>query len=123
MILCSHQLQYPLHTLKDFYVQYFRERHRRGMFSRVISHDTTFGRRFQSRDPFEYRKTILVPEAELPMPFEKVIAGDIVACFNHKQQQACFIKYPHLHPQCHADARLRQRHGQHEHRQRRHPYR
>jgi predicted transcriptional regulator len=108
-LLCYWPLEcfWDEHPLKDFYVQYFRERHRRGMFSRVISHDTAFGRRFQSRDPFEYRKTILVPEAELPMPFEKVIAGDIVACFNHKQQQACFIKYPEF---AHAERMLFENH-------------
>ncbi|MDD5751525.1 MAG: hypothetical protein PHS73_03320, partial [Candidatus Peribacteraceae bacterium] len=39
--------------LRAFRVQYFRERHRRGIFARVIAPDTTLGRRYQSRDPFE----------------------------------------------------------------------
>ncbi len=106
------------HPLKDFYVQYFRERHRRQIFSRVISHDTSFGRRFQSRDPFEYRKTILVPEADLPLPFEKLIAGDVVACFNHKQKQACFIKYPEF---AHAERMLFENHWKEIERKQREP--
>ena len=48
--------------LRDFKVQYFRERRSRGIFSRVIAHDTTLGRRYRTRDPFEYRQTLLVPE-------------------------------------------------------------
>lgn len=82
--------------LRDFRVQYFRERHRRGIFSRVIAHDTPLGRRYQSRDPFEYRKTILVPESLYPFTYEKVIAGKTVACFNHAEKRACFIAYPEL---------------------------
>ena len=106
------------HPLKEFYVQYFRERHRRQIFSRVISHDNSFGRRFQSRDPFEYRKTILVPEADLPLPFEKLIAGDVVACFNHKQKQACFIKYPEF---AHAERMLFENHWKEIERKQREP--
>ncbi len=108
-LLCywPHECNWEEHPMRDFYVQYFRERHRRNIFSRVITHDTLFGRRFQTRDPFEYRKTILVPEGDFPIPFEKVIAGDLVACFNHKQKQACFIKYPEF---THAERMLFENH-------------
>ncbi|TSC57894.1 MAG: hypothetical protein Greene041619_899 [Candidatus Peregrinibacteria bacterium Greene0416_19] len=84
------------HPLRDFFVQYFRDRRRRGIFSRIIAHATPLGRRFQSRDPFEYRKSLLIPEQDLPITFEKIIAGDTVACFNHAEQRACFIHYPEL---------------------------
>ncbi len=63
---------------------------------RAISHNTPLGRRFQSRDHFEYRKTSLVSEQGCPIAIEKMIARDTVACFNHKQHRACFIHYPEL---------------------------
>jgi hypothetical protein len=82
--------------LRDFRVQYFRERQNRKMFSRVLAHDTDLGRRYHSRDAFEYRKTVLVPEAEYPFTFEKIITGDRIACFDHKAKTACVIRYPEL---------------------------
>ncbi|MFA6039416.1 MAG: MarR family winged helix-turn-helix transcriptional regulator [Candidatus Peribacteraceae bacterium] len=82
--------------LRDFRVELFRERRRRGIFARYIVHNTPLGRRFASRDAFEYRKTILVPEETYPIAFEKVIAGDIVACFNHGEKRVCFLCYPQL---------------------------
>ncbi|MFH1670816.1 MAG: hypothetical protein ABIA92_04500, partial [Patescibacteria group bacterium] len=82
--------------LRDFRVQHFRQRHKRSLFSRVLAPDTHLGKRYQSRDPFEYRKTVLVPEAQFPVTFEKVIAGDTVVCFNHEDQSACFLRYPEL---------------------------
>lgn len=82
--------------LRDFRVQYFRERQQRKMFSRVLAHDTPLGRRYQSRDAFEYRKTVLVPEEEYPFTFEKIITGDRIACIDHKAQTACIIRYPEL---------------------------
>jgi DNA-binding HxlR family transcriptional regulator len=83
----------PLH---DFRVQYFRERHKRKIFSRVIIPDTSLGRRFQSRDPFEFRKSVLLPENQFPFSFEKIIAGSTVACFNYNEKCATFIHYPEL---------------------------
>jgi len=83
----------PLH---EFRIQYFRDRRTRGLFSRVITHNTPMGRRFQSRDAFEYRKTILVEKEDYPFTFEKIIVGDTVACFQLEQNIACFIKYPEL---------------------------
>ncbi|HVX00272.1 MAG TPA: hypothetical protein VHA52_07545, partial [Candidatus Babeliaceae bacterium] len=82
--------------LQDFRKQYFHERHRRGIFSRVITHNTPIGRRYQSRDPFEYRQTLLVDPDHYPFMFEKIIAGDTVACFQLKELKACFIRYPEL---------------------------
>lgn len=82
--------------LRDFRVQWFRERRNKGIFSRVITHNTPLGRRFQSRDVFEYRKTILVDPDAYSFAFEKVITGDTVACFQLEEERACFIKYPEL---------------------------
>ena len=82
--------------LRDFKVQYFRERRSRGIFSRVIAHDTTLGRRYRTRDPFEYRQTLLVPEDQYPFNFEKIIVGDTIMCINPVEKRACFIKYPEM---------------------------
>ncbi|HAI98918.1 TPA: hypothetical protein DCL30_05325 [Candidatus Peribacteria bacterium] len=78
--------------LRDFRVQYFRERHKRSIFSRVIAQDTPLSRRYRSRDAFEYRETVLVPESEFPYDFEKIIAGDTVACFTVSEEKAYFIR-------------------------------
>lgn len=82
--------------LRVFRVQYFRERYRRGIFARALAPNTALGRRFQSRDAFEYRETQLLKEEEFPITFEKIIAGDTVACFNHTEQCACYLRYPEL---------------------------
>ena len=82
--------------LRAFRVDYFRKRQYRKIFQRVIAPDTSLSRRFQSRDHFEYRKTVLVPQSEFPLSFEKTIVGDTVACINHTEQSACFIRYPEL---------------------------
>ncbi len=82
--------------LRDFKVQWFRERQRRGIFLRVITHNTILGRRFHSRDPFEYRRTLLVEEESYPTHFETIIAGDTVACFHPKEDRAVFVRYPEM---------------------------
>ncbi len=82
--------------LREFRVKYFRDRRNAGVFSRYIVHNTPLGRRFASRDPFEYRKTMLVPEHKVPITFEKVIAGDTIACFNHVEKKVCFVRYRDL---------------------------
>lgn len=82
--------------LRDFRVQYFRERRSRGLFQRVIAHDTPLGRRFQSRDMFEYRKTILIKPDACPIEFEQIMIGDTVACIDHHGKKGSFIRYPHL---------------------------
>lgn len=82
--------------LRMFRVEYFRKRQVRKIFQRILAPDTTLARRFQSRDPFEYRKTLLVSESDLPLTFEKTIVGDTIACFNFAEQSACFLRYPEL---------------------------
>jgi len=76
--------------------QFARERKRRKIFLRVVGHECPLGKRYQSRDQFEFRKTVLVPQSACPLSFEKAIAGDSIACFNHEQKRACFIHYPEL---------------------------
>lgn len=84
------------HPLRDFMTEWFRQRRKRGVFSRIITHDNPLGRRHQSRDIFEYRKSILIPEAQYPFTFEKYICGDTVACFNYVEKRACLLHYPEL---------------------------
>lgn len=78
--------------LRDFLVQFFRIRRRTGTITRVIAHDTPLGRRYQSRDPFEYRQTLLVPESVYAFNTEKVVAGDWVGTINHNDQKAFLIR-------------------------------
>lgn len=78
--------------LRDFLVQFFRLRHRQKVITRVIAHDTPLGRRYQSRDPFEYRQTLLVAEDVYAFGTEKVVAGDWVGTFNHAEQKAFLIR-------------------------------
>lgn len=82
--------------LRAFRVDLFRRRQVRKIFQRVLAPDSPLARRFQSRDMFEYRKTVLVPESELPLTFEKTIVGDTIAYIDHKGQNACFLKFPDL---------------------------
>lgn len=90
------QLRPDPDPLADFRVEFFRERRRREIFSRIIAHNTPQGRRFQSRDPFEYRMTLLVKEEECPFSFEKYIIGNAVACINYAEQRASIVRYPEL---------------------------
>ncbi|HVX01436.1 MAG TPA: hypothetical protein VHA52_13520, partial [Candidatus Babeliaceae bacterium] len=83
----------PLH---DFRVEYNRERKKRGVLARVITHDTPVGRKLQSLDPFEHRETLLVDRFHYPFSFERIIIGDTVACFQLEEQRACFIHYSEL---------------------------
>lgn len=76
--------------------RYAKERRKRKIFLRVLSCNTPLGRRFQSRDHFEYRQTVLVAEFSYPLSYEKIIAGDTVACFNHRESRVCFVHYPDL---------------------------
>lgn len=82
--------------LKDFREEYFRECKKRQIFVRGITHDTPLGRRYRSRDPFEYRETVLVDAAQEPFKFEKIIVGDTVACFHYEAEEACFVHYSAL---------------------------
>jgi len=82
--------------LRAFRVEYFRKRQYRKIFQRVLAPDTPLARRFQSRDPFEYRKTLLVPESEHPVTFEKTIVDGTIACIDFTAKTACFLRYPDL---------------------------
>lgn len=82
--------------LRAFRVEFFRKRQVRKIFQRVIAPDTPLSRRYQSRDPFEYRQTVLVPQLELPLSFERTVVGDTIACINFTDETACFIRYPEL---------------------------
>lgn len=83
----------PLH---DFKVEWVRSRRKLGVFSRVVTHDTPFGRRYHTRDPLEYRRSVLVDEEQYPFTFEKIICGDTVACFNVGEKRACLLRYPEM---------------------------
>ncbi len=84
------------HPLRDFMVEWFRQRHKRGIFSRVITHNTPLGRRYHSRDMFEYRQSLLIEEEQLPFTFEKLICGDTIACFNYTEKRAVLFRFPEL---------------------------
>lgn len=83
----------PLRSLR---VELFRKRQVRKIFQRIIAPDTILARRFQSRDNFEYRKTVLFPAADFSLEFERTIAGNMLLCINHTQMTACLLKYPEL---------------------------
>lgn len=82
--------------LRAFRVEFFRKRQVRKIFQRVIAPDTPLSRRYQSRDPFEYRQTVLVSQLDLPLSFERTVVGDTIACINFTDDTACFIRYPEL---------------------------
>ena len=84
------------HPLYDFMTEWIRIRRKHGVSSRVIAHNTPLGRRFQSRDPYEHRRTVLIEEGEYPFTFEKILCGDTLACFNYAEHRACLLKYPEL---------------------------
>jgi predicted transcriptional regulator len=80
--------------LREFRVQLFRERRKNKVFMRTIGQDVPLGRRYQSRDVFEYRDSRLVSVDQFPVSFEEFIVGDTVACFDIMNQKASFIHYP-----------------------------
>ena len=84
------------HSLRDFLKRFTLERKKHGMFLNIIANDTVLGRRFQTRDPFEYRRTTLIPENILPISCERIIADDTVACFDCEKQCASFLNFPQL---------------------------
>ena len=82
--------------LREFKAEWLRSRRKRGIFTRVIAHDTVLGRRYRSRDTFEHRRTVLVPEEQYPFTFEKILCGDTIACFNLERRCACLLRFPEL---------------------------
>lgn len=97
-LLCYDPACLPVeeHPLRSFMSEWPRMRRKDGVFSNVIAHDTPRGRRYQSRDAFDYRRTVLVGEGECRYEFEKIVCGDAVACFNYAENRACLIKFPEL---------------------------
>ena len=84
------------HPLRDFMMEWIRIRRRHGEPARVLAHNTIHGRRFQSRDPYEHRLTLLIDGQDYPFTFEKILCGDTVACFNYHEKRACLLRYPEL---------------------------
>lgn len=74
-------------------VRLFRARKEAGVFCHVLTHDTEAGRAFQARDQYEYRETMLISKESCPIPCEKIIVGNVVACFQHAQKRACFVRF------------------------------
>ena len=74
-------------------VSIFRTRQVRKIFQRVIATDSPLARRYHSRDPFEYRQTILASDrAEVPM--EITIADPLVCCIDLRSHDACVLRFP-----------------------------
>ncbi|MDB4978971.1 MAG: multi-sensor signal transduction histidine kinase [Candidatus Peribacteria bacterium] len=89
----------PAETSKEmaeFHAQYGRRRQVHGVFQRIIAPDSSAARKFGARDPFEYRKTVLVPSEEYQLSFGKIIAGDTVVCMDEKNNEASFIRFEKL---------------------------
>ena len=82
--------------LVEFRVSLFRQRRKEKTFMRSICPNVPLGRRYQTRDVFEYRDTKLVTPQDFPVSFEQFIVGDIVACIDVQEQKASFIRYPEL---------------------------
>lgn len=80
--------------LVEYRVNMFRARRSNKIFMQVLSPDVPLGRRYQSRDVFEYRQTRLVDPDVFPVSFEQYIVGDTVACIDVAEQRASFIRYP-----------------------------
>ncbi|MCK5020218.1 MAG: hypothetical protein KAS32_24480, partial [Candidatus Peribacteraceae bacterium] len=82
--------------LSEFLSKFTRSRRKRGIALRVLTHDTPLGKRFQFKDAFNNRETVLLPLSQYPIPFEKILCGNCVACFKHSEKQAFFMHFPEL---------------------------
>lgn len=82
--------------LRECRVNLFRRRQYRKIFQRVLAPDGTLARRFQSRDMFEYRKTLLLPPSECTTHVELTVVGDTVACVDLQEQKGCLIHFADL---------------------------
>ena len=83
----------PLH---EFHTRFLRTRLQKEVFEYVIAEDNALGRRYRSRDPFEYRKTLLIPPGQYPFILEEIVVGGTIAYFDQAQVKACFVHYPEL---------------------------
>lgn len=82
--------------LREFKVQWFRDRYNAGAFLRLITHEGAMGRRFQNRDAFEYRKSILVNADRYPIALEKYVTQNVLATIDYNKRSAMFLHYPEL---------------------------
>lgn len=80
-------------ALKDLHARHARICQEHNIFQRIIVHDTAAGKRYQSHDAPEFRQTVLVPAECCLISFERIIANDIVACFDLQECRACFIHF------------------------------
>lgn len=80
--------------LRSFRKTYTQKRRQKNVHCRVLAHATPLGLRYQSRDVFEQRKTVLVPENLYPFNREQVIAGETYTSFDHETNQACMMYFP-----------------------------
>ena len=71
-------------------------RQARKIFQRVLAADGACARRYVSRDPFAYRKTLLVPASELSLGLDITIAGDMLLCIDRASCRGCLVRYPGL---------------------------
>lgn len=82
--------------LRECRVNLFRKRQFRKIFQRVLAPDSMFARRFQSRDMFEYRKTLLLPPSECSTQVEMTVVGDAVICIDIATLKGCLIYFADL---------------------------
>lgn len=82
--------------LREARVNLFRKRQYRKIFQRVLAPDSTLARRYQSRDMFEYRKTLLLPPSECTTHVELTVVGGTVACVDLQEQKGCLIHFADL---------------------------
>lgn len=82
--------------IAPYRVQLFRRRRNSKVFLRALTPNTPLGKRYRSRDVFEYRETQLTDPASFPVNFEQYIVGDTIACIDTKELKASFIHYPEL---------------------------
>ncbi len=93
LVLASIRAKEEIHYLHPFFEDYSRERRRRGIELKVITHDSIFGRRFRDHDYLAFRKTVLIPPSLSPCHCDQIIAGDTLACFRPEEQSACLLKF------------------------------
>lgn len=82
--------------LRDFKVQWFRSRYNGGVFLRILTEDTSLGRRFQSRDSFEYRKTLLLDPSRHPVHQEKYTINGVIMAIDYDKRTAILLHYPEM---------------------------
>jgi DNA-binding MarR family transcriptional regulator len=82
--------------LAAFRKTYFNIRMKKNIYCRIISEDTTLGRRYQSRDHLSFRKTLLVSSDRYPFFIEQIISGGNIAYIDHDKLKACILCFSNL---------------------------